>query len=77
MLQVWTYATMVLAFLVLLLGDFIGYRMLIILEAFGYAATRILLLFGAKHAVFVYQLVEFCYGIGTAAEVGQCCLPRR
>ncbi|NXC37219.1 S19A3 protein, partial [Campylorhamphus procurvoides] len=64
---VWTYSYLALLFPVFLLTDYVRYKPVLLLQGISLIVTWLLLLFA--HGVLAMQLVEFFYGMVTAAEV--------
>ncbi|KAK2108339.1 hypothetical protein P7K49_013504 [Saguinus oedipus] len=64
---VWTYSYLVLLLPVFVLTDYVRYKPVIILQGISFIITWLLLLFG--QGVKTMQVVEFFYGMVTAAEV--------
>eukprot|EP00941_MAST-03F_sp_MAST-3F-sp1_P003569 g3569.t1 len=64
---VWTYAYLPLLVLLGISAEFVGYRPIILLGAFGRLATRILLLLGGS--LFAMQLMQVTYAVGSVGEV--------
>lgn len=63
----WPYSYLVAAFFVFLLTDFLLYKPIILLEAFSYLATRLLLIWGSS--VLSMQWMQIAYGVASASEV--------
>ncbi|XP_027528824.1 thiamine transporter 2-like, partial [Neopelma chrysocephalum] len=66
-LPVWTYSYLALLFPVFLLTDYLRYKPVLLLQGISLIVTWLLLLFA--HGVLAMQVVEFFYGMVTAAEV--------
>ncbi|XP_071422277.1 thiamine transporter 2-like [Pithys albifrons albifrons] len=64
---VWTYSYLALLFPVFLLTDYVRYKPILLLQGISLIVTWLLLLFA--HGVVAMQVVEFFYGMVTAAEV--------
>ncbi|NXF71184.1 S19A3 protein, partial [Sclerurus mexicanus] len=64
---VWTYSYLALLVPVFLLTDYVRYKPVLLLQGISLIVTWLLLLFA--HGVLAMQLVEFFYGMVTAAEV--------
>ncbi|NWR83712.1 S19A3 protein, partial [Furnarius figulus] len=64
---VWTYSYLALLFPVFLVTDYVRYKPVLLLQGISLIVTWLLLLFA--HGVLAMQLVEFFYGMVTAAEV--------
>ena len=64
----WPYSYLVAALFVFLLTDLLRYKPVILVEAFSYLATRILLIWGTS--VLSMQWMQIAYGVATASEVG-------
>ncbi|KAJ8377519.1 hypothetical protein AAFF_G00259460 [Aldrovandia affinis] len=64
---VWTYSYLALLLPVLLLTDYVRYKPVLVLQAASLVATYALLL--AARGVPAMRLVEFLYGLATAADV--------
>ena len=63
----WPYSYLVVAFFVFLFTDFLRYKPVILLEAFAYLCTRLLLIWGTS--VFAMQWMQVAYGVASASEV--------
>ncbi|KAM9274938.1 LOW QUALITY PROTEIN: thiamine transporter 2-like [Cariama cristata] len=66
-LPVWTYSYLALLFPVFLITDYVRYKPILLLQGISFIVTWLLLLFA--HGVVAMQVVEFFYGMVTAAEV--------
>ncbi|KAL0624757.1 Thiamine transporter 2 [Plecturocebus cupreus] len=64
---IWTYSYLVLLLPVFVLTDYVRYKPVIVLQGISFIITWLLLLFG--QGVKTMQVVEFFYGMVTAAEV--------
>ncbi|XP_051482102.1 thiamine transporter 2-like [Apus apus] len=64
---VWTYSYLALLFPVFLITDYLRYKPILLLQGISFIATWLLLLFA--QGVLAMQMVEFFYGMATAAEV--------
>ena len=64
----WPYSYLVAALFVFLFTDFVRYKPMILVEAFSYLATRILLIWGTT--IFSMQWMQIAYGVASASEVG-------
>uniref|UniRef100_A0A672V237 Solute carrier family 19 member 3 n=1 Tax=Strigops habroptila TaxID=2489341 RepID=A0A672V237_STRHB len=64
---VWTYSYLALLLPVFLITDYVRYKPVLLLQGISFIITWLLLLFA--HGVVAMQIVEFFYGMVTAAEV--------
>ncbi|XP_009989512.1 PREDICTED: thiamine transporter 2, partial [Tauraco erythrolophus] len=64
---VWTYSYLALLFPVFLITDYVRYKPVLLLQGISFIVTWLLLLFA--DGVAAMQVVEFFYGMVTAAEV--------
>ena len=63
----WPYSYLVASFFIFLFTDFLRYKPVILLEAYSYLATRLLLIWGTS--VFSMQWMQVAYGVASASEV--------
>lgn len=63
----WPYSYLVASLFVFLFTDFLLYKPVIILEAFSYLLTRLLLIWGTS--VLSMQWMQVAYGVASASEV--------
>ena len=63
----WPYSYVVAAFFIFLFTDFLLYKPVILLEAFSYLSTRLLLIWGTS--VLSMQWMQIAYGVASASEV--------
>ena len=64
---VWAYSYLTTLVLVLLLTDFLRYKIVIVFEALSYISTWILLLWG--YGIRLMQLMQFTFGCATSTEI--------
>ncbi|XP_029640815.1 thiamine transporter 1-like isoform X2 [Octopus sinensis] len=64
---VWTYSYLATLFLVLLITDYLRYKIVIIFEAIAYIITWFLLLWGKS--ILHMQLMQVVYGFATSTEI--------
>lgn len=63
----WPYSYLVASLFIFLFTDFLLYKPVILLEAFSYLSTRLLLIWGKS--VVSMQLMQVAYGVASASEV--------
>ena len=63
----WPYSYLVASLFIFLFTDFLRYKPVILLEAFSYLSTRLLLIWGTS--VLSMQWMQVVYGVASASEV--------